>query len=642
MNILNIKNISKLNLEEFEIIDCILDFKKEKNEDIKSLYFLYFIKSIENNILESNTLLSIVLNKLDNNDNDYYYNLIILCLRYGANSNLYLKSKYGDIHIILYIVLSMRESNINLTKIDFLIYCFMIMGSNLTQNSFIQENISEEISTNSNIDNSFISTILGKPKINEKPIQNNISIVDWLYNNGIGQFKKIVSGHQINILNLNELIFENKTIKPNYKKLLAIICDNAEYALNIIDSEFLNIELIIKFRSFNILKSLPNNDYYNCIKELKGGHIFGLKISIDICSFESFKHFFDKGLILNYFTLNILLLKIKHSYDINGKIIIDELINILKYSIEKGTHLDLEQLNLITMSSKQLEDDIKLIYGKPMWKKVCENTSSNYIPENLKKIAFNLNLDFSDTKSNICENLNKISSIPNKETLKQSSQNRQQKKMSNELSLISDYINNEPPLIVCENLNDGFDYTDYSISYYKDSNQKTWCFLSNMYENLLKNKINPNTNELLPELFNEQIEYKFNILNKLNIKYSTPKTILESIDELEINDKINNEESDFIVDTIYSLAFMYKIVKKDFIDLTNEKMNLILSFLNMEQDYFLYKIFINTPTQVPTQVSVITFNHSLITFCRAIYYKTKQNIDIIQKFFNNFKTIIKK
>jgi hypothetical protein len=242
MNILNSKLTSdpKVQLTDYELIDCIFDFKKQTFDDLKSLNLFYFTEGIKNEIIDPNLLLSICINKLDNSDTEFYYRLICSIIP-SSNPNIYLKSKYGNIHVIIYIVLSMRESKIDTSKIDFLIYCFMIFGSNLTQNSFIQENIESEIKPN--IDNNFISKITGE---NEgiKTTYKTISIVDWLYQNGLGQFKTVVSGHEINNLNIDNLIFKNPNIKTSFKKNLAIVCDNAEFSLNIVDTEFLDLNKI--------------------------------------------------------------------------------------------------------------------------------------------------------------------------------------------------------------------------------------------------------------------------------------------------------------------------------------------------------------------------------------------------------------
>jgi len=54
-------------------------------------------------------------------------------------------------------------------KLEFLIFCFMIKGSDISQYTYLQKDITASIE--SPVDNNFINTIIGESKI--KPIKQN-------------------------------------------------------------------------------------------------------------------------------------------------------------------------------------------------------------------------------------------------------------------------------------------------------------------------------------------------------------------------------------------------------------------------------------------------------------------------------------
>ena len=476
-----------------------------------------------------------------------------------------------------------------------------------------------------NIDNNFISKIMGESKEEYKEREKeDKTIKQWLYENGKGQFN--------NKKDIDELIFKNETINIKYKEKLAIICDSPEYLLNIGEKD-INIDDIIEIRCENILKLIKIE------KIEKNGEFENIKKAIKSVWFEAFKKFVDEGTKVTYFSINRLLIKIKYAFNTNNNIISRELSDMLLYGLAKGCHLDIEQLNIISIANKELENDVKKVYELPYWKKICGNNDKE-IPENLKKLAFNLNIDFSENKEIICDNLNLLNSIPDKKLLKESAVNRQQKRISDDVSSISNFINGPGPLLNCINNSESFEYADYYVSYYKDAKDNLWCFLSNMYESLLKSGINPNNNEVLPDMFLKQIFNKLKELKELNIPINNPKKISDIIDELSLNDSINNIESDYIVNTIFTIASLNGINSESIKNLNNLQMNELLKYISIDQsDTFLLMIPVNSEKILNT--TVMTYNHLLVTFCRAIYYRIKNDTYKSNQFFTILKSKIK-
>ena len=227
--------------------------------------------------------------------------------------------------------------------------------------------------------------------------------------------------------------------------------------------------------------------------------------------------------------------------------------------------------------------------------------------------------------------------------LKQSAINRQQKRISSDVSLISNFINGEAPNLVCSNMDDGFEYNDPTMAYYKDDKGNLWCFLSNMYESLIKSKINPSSREPLPENFIYQLNSKLTILTNIGILPSLPKKISETIDELSKEDIISNIESNYIIDTIYKTGAIYGITEENFKKLSSLDMNNLLSFINMKLDDSILLTFTTTTTDNKVLTStVMTYNHILTTFCRAIYFKCKNDVKYASIFFNHFNKLLKK
>jgi len=589
----------------------------------RSKNHLYIEKGIERGIINDEHLLLVSILGLKNiND----ISLIILSLRHNSNKNLYvLTPGVGSAHIIIYIVVILK-SNTNVDVkilneiISILILIFTIMGSQTNSLAFNQNKPEEE---HNDVDNIFIKNILPQEEEKPKNKEKKLTVQDWLKSQGFPSF----SGTTEELLN----------DKPDLTKIdIAILCDRPDLLLTLKDINYnLNLDNIILSRSFAMLKLYdPKKDVKNMFFN-KGEYTVLIK-SIETGCYESFAKIFDnETFLLSYFTITRLVLNMRSAFLLKDNIYLEELQEMLKYGISNGSHIDFYQMSILSTTSTEIANNILKEYKKPMWKKVCSNPKVGAIPDELKVLSSNLNIESLNNKEALCFRLNSYY-VADQDELKKATIARQRARISADITNISDFVGTEevnPELATCQNRTlldtDPLEYNDASLSYYKDEDGHVWCFLSNMYKSLLDESINPNTSKPLPENFKDQIRSHITILDRLGIPLSDPKTINSAIDDLHKDDEISGKESLKIVSTIEQTAEISKIDVDKMRKLTPEKMNNILNTINMDQ----YSI----DLQDINGNFLLTKEHQYITFCRAAYFAIKSNVNNSKLFFTNLQ-----
>lgn len=619
-------------LSPAEIRRIVQDAGSCKNLLDRSRIHLYITKGLSRGAISPDQLLPIAISEVKAYTD---LTMVAIALRMGGNRNLYINTPgIGPAHIIVYTVVTLKADSRDINLIMSVCFVLMIMGSQSVSPSFDQsgnrvrdeaplaveptmdlnfmEGVSHILSPNGELPTP--DPVIGT--VADKPYQ---SVQQWLQSQGLpslNSLPKLLAG-----------------LKKSTRTILGIICDRTDIANADDDGTSINLDDVLVSRSLNIVNS------FRIIKGLRIGNLekgefVGLIKSVDAGCSESFIHFIDAGLTATYFTINRLVIQLRKSFRDGNTVLTYELQRMIQYAVSKGSNIDMEQLAIISTTSDAIASSILRVYREPAWRKVCAGDKGGSIPDSLKSLAFNLNIESVGTKDNLCRELENYSEA-DPESLKSATILRQKARIGAAVSTISDFVVGTTPNVSCQNKTvlqaDPFEYGDASMSYYRDGQGAVWCFLSNMYESLLKNPVNPHTTQPLPVGFQNQIRSHLDILQRLGISPSNPVTVASAIDDLSKKDEVSGKESEFIVNTILQTSTVAGIDPARIKSLDPSQMNQILSTIGMDQDVLMYI--------TPDRQAVMTSQHQLITFCRAAYHMIKEHPEQGRVFFNSVKMI---
>ncbi len=447
------------------------------------------------------TLLQILTGNLTTN----HILLISLCLRYGANPNMYVSAyELGNIHIIGY-VYSMLDGNDESLK-DTILSMLLLKGSSIN------------------------STIYKK---------TDTTVLNWLNTN----YPK----HNLTLDPIQSR-FTNDDIV-----LMSIILDDPDILIGT-DFSYSDTDMLLAIKYFN-MKTFDKIPYYS--------EMYYFDFEILFLSFNRLNSYaFDKivknGYLPSYILVTQLLNSMKQYQD-PMSIVYNELQKILLSVISTGFRFDTYQMNMIRTFNKESFGKIIMEYEQPNWHKVCKSTNTN--SEILEQIAFSLNINTELQSNTICDLLSTIFKA-DKQQLKDAFKKRQQIRMSNDLSRITEFINGNAPLLTYKNkssLNkDAFDYIDMDIAYYRDDNNAVWCFISDYYKSMIDTGINPYNKSSLPSLFIDELIYKYDIIMKIR-NSDKAVSFSESLDKLGEKDTVDDSNTNIVINEFIKTAIKYGI-----------------------------------------------------------------------------------
>lgn len=452
-------------------------------------------------------------------------------------------------------------------------------------------------------------------------ITSRQTVQDWLSKNGF-----------IHLSDEEKLISRlSKETKINF----GIFCDIPELAyLDILSQTPIlpSLDTILMSRAIKTGKDYPLSSNSRLLNVERGDYII-MSRCIECGFAELFIYWYDRGIGIEYFSINRLVLELRSTILSKDIVYMEALEEMLMHSIKHGTSMDTEQLTIISTTSSSISGKILAEYRKPAWSKICSPTevsrvvNTNSVPNSLRELAFKFNVNPWESKESICSLLNTYSQIdPN--SLKQAAIRRRQAIVTSSVSSIADYINDIPHNVTCQNQTvlqtDPFDYNDTMVAFYSEG-KNTYCFTSDQFENLLKSKMNRYSGTKLPDSFLTEIKVKLDILKGLKIDPTNPFLVSSAVDQLSVNDEISNKESQEIVNIIIRTATGRRISETKIRSLNAKQMNRILNTIGMTQPYM--------------ETMEMTNTHQLITFARAAYFVIKDDNGKANIFFNNIALI---
>lgn len=444
-----------------------------------------------------------------------------------------------------------------------------------------------------------------------------------------------------------------QSIDQRFRSYLAALLDQP----NIIASEDgstegdTKLEHALRWHSYIILSS--------CLERKDNQRRYdGLRIAIENICIPAVRHYIESGKVPNYVEMNAALLMIASlkKYEqllapLSGGVdLVGVGIQNLELLISQGGHLDQYQYSTLMSSAPSDAPRIQKRYSEPYWRKVC-NTTSNVayslgqadnssgkdtlvfnqnkdVPPDLMQLAYSLNLDPFGDRDQICVSLGKLSKA-NPEQLKSAAIKRQMLRISSSAATTDDFMTNLAGrgTLLCRNRalfdTSPYEYNDLDLSYYKDSHDVLWCFTSDMFEQLLRDKKNPFTEQSLPPEYLDSLKAQRNTLKRLGYAVSTPNskpiTFSDGLDSLRKADKINNEQSDVITRSFFEAASLNGIPSEDLKEISLSTMT---------------KTFESVGIWEP-QLEQLPIEHARITFYRISVQLLKKHPEHVPTFFRS-------
>lgn len=456
---------------------------------------LILYRALENSEIDPNVTILQAIGKAFTKD---YLIPIALCLRFGANANMYVDAPdIGIVHILgyTYILLSKIDKNV----LNAIVILLIMSGSLPTLAMFKDDKITITAS-----------------------LMPSLTVLEWLNKNGY-----------LTILNQ----VSNKT------KLQQFVSADALTTLSI----YLNKPNIgRKYEARDSTAAIRS--FSNKIDEIPLSNIMimmdnkSLNEAVTSFNSDAFNKLMLKGLMPSYLLINKILIGLIAYKKLGDFLVEKELTEMLTDALAFGITLDDEQMNIVKNNGIIIDTKIEV----PYWKQVCK-VNDNLVTDELKNLAISLNIDSgsfapSRSKKFICDNITAIANA-DQNALIEAFRKKQQLKMAAKLGTVNEFINDVPTL-VCRNKaslsKDIFDYDEIDVAYYRDEQGAIWCFTSDMFHNLVETGVNPYNDVNLPLMFKDEIRHRLT----LNEQLLPPVTFVDSINNLstvKITTNNNNE-----------------------------------------------------------------------------------------------------
>ena len=466
---------------------------------------LTLFKGLNSNKLDADNTLIQAINDAKNREDLIP---IALSLRAGANPNVYVQApSIGNIHILAFTYFKLTQPN--------------LIGCDPTKNyNLVNSIVMILVATGSNPNHPVFKSADCYEKIESR------NVITWLCESGY------------------ETILE--TIDPT-------LCDVKPESISLIGTFLDCLDLVkINPKLSDIISSHAHTVLDKYITLAEGNN--GLNLSIRYLNETSFKAFIGMGVTVQYWMVNNMLIKMKEYKKLKDLSSLSTLFDMLLYAISHGTIMDLHQLKMVEQIDPQLVCVVMEKYKEPYWRKTCKICKGKISTE-MKLMAYHLNLNPEYNKKYICTEISKIAAS-NICDFKNAALSRQEKRISDTLSNIRNFINHDSPQIILRNRSlivNVYDYVDMDLVFYKDENNASWAFTRDKFTDILESRKNPYTEETLPIEVLDEMEKKreYHILLGLDCKLTS---VSEAVDRLVSPDKISNERTEKAKKRFYNMA----------------------------------------------------------------------------------------
>lgn len=301
--------------------------------------------------------------------------------------------------------------------------------------------------------------------------------------------------------------------------------------------------------------------------------------SIGHYNYDAFVSCLDKGEMVNYPTITIIILKMR--VHLGSFFPYSTLEAMLMIAIGRGNYIDREQYNMLSTLRPSTIESVTSVYGQPFWKKACANMSGSISPD-LRELAISLGLDYHMDKETICTELSSIQKLDNIEKYNQAIMRREELRMAATLGQPEDFLDGKIPTFACRNKGvlpyNPTEINALDISYFRDTRGAIWCIPSSSFDDVLQRKINPYTSEALPQDFLITVKAKKDVLEELGLKPANRAvmTYPEAIKKIQTVDGISNDMSEKVLAGFIQICIVNGVPEVRIRNLTPQEITQIL------------------------------------------------------------------
>jgi len=528
---------------------------------------------------------------------------VALCLRYGADPNMYVNTEsLGSIHILAY-TYQLKEDKANMTtdvgskEIVMELYNYAV-DLLLLSGSDPRRKVRDSSYTESVEDDrySMFNTIRGSERL-----YTNSSVKEWI---NAKQFDNNLD------VPVEERLLEydetDRTERERYMNEISVFLDRPSmyivpkvpveggYEKRDIDELFRNACLSIRSFSDGVFSSviLENIINYGTIQQIPRVNMSGWRCivtqsidSLNINAFQEIVRYYD----VNYRTINKLIKYIRDAYENKERLVEMEYYKFLNVLVDRAYLLDKEQVSVLEHhSSKDLYENLVRNYERPRWEKSCDSYANfPYV----QKIAFYLDIDPTLMLGQMCDEISNISKLDPRE-LTRAFEKKQKTRMSGILGYKKEFLGDRQPILTPTNQGrmdtPYFKYNSLHTAYYRDEHDsEVYSFNSNAYDQLISTSINPYNQKKFPPSFLNMLKFKRDTLEQSGVDYkvSKVKTFEEALEELDKKDEINSSHSEAISNRLNDLLLQQKIKNFRGLEfLTLQQMKDLLENYGSEED----------------------------------------------------------
>lgn len=542
---------------------------------------------------------------------------IALCLRFGADANMYVNApKLGTIHILGYVYSVLGGDRFS-------------EDADPADENVLNTIVLMLIAEGSRPSLSMYDRKAGKIRNDGDIPASSLSVAEWLNDQGYATILDRVS-----IGDSSEL---QRVVDKDSLTVLSILLDMPA----IVGRDYEPRDMLLAIRAFSpisfdkiptpMMDSSPSQAF-NLPTVMIMMDYKSLDDSVTYLNSVTYDKLVKRGQMPSYLLINKILIGMRAYRNLGRIVPIQELEKMLLSSITIGTQLDQDQLSIISVMGRDILDSVLREYEQPYWRKICKAPNANAEPpEPLRRLAISLNINPTMSKATICDSINNLSKA-DKEALKDAARRRQQLRLDADMGTMNEFLAGKVPNLVCRNKSllphDPFDYNDIDIAYYRDDQGAVWCFGSESFSNILESGVNPYNSTLLPLSFKEKLRYQIDVLKRLGVNanhgeigiYSSriPTTFSSSINSLSDKDAVSEKSSEQALDLLIQLASRNGISANTIRNLSKDRMMSALRSIN-------YNV----------NLAPLSTSHSLITTARIIEYINRTDPDSLQPFFDS-------
>lgn len=532
---------------------------------------------------------------------------IALCLRFGADANMYVDApKLGTIHILGYVYSLLGGDRFN-------------DDSNIADENVLNTIILMLIAEGSRPSLPMYDRKAGKIRTDGDIAPSSLSVVEWLNDQG---YNTILN--RISIGDSSEL---QKVVDKESLTALSILLDMT----NLVGRDYESRDMLLAIRAFSPISfdKIPTPDTILMMDHKS------LDESVTYLNSAAYDKLVKRGQMPSYLLINKILIGMKAYKNLGRIIAVQELEKMLLSSIAVGTQLDQDQLAIISVMGQDVLNSVTKEYEQPYWRKICKAPdspgASKITPEPLRRLAVSLNIDPTMTKSAICESINNLAKA-DKEELKDAARRRQQLRLAADMGTMNEFLSGKVPNLVCRNKvlmqQNPLDYNDIDLAYYRDDQGAVWCFSSETFSSILESGLNPYNSTLLPQSFKDQLKYQIDVLKRLGVDagrgeigiYSSriPITFDKSIDSLTSKDVVSEKTSEQALEIFIQLAGRNGISPETIRNLSKDQMMAALRSVD-------YNV----------NLAPLSTSHALVATSRVVEHINRVDPDSVKPFFNS-------